>query len=165
VSRHLIVPSAAIVIVLLTGCSDDAPSATADPNTAASPVASAAALEVGSTVDNGRLEVTVTGFACATPVDGNKDCRLTVRVSNGTDLEQAFVHTEQFLLDDRGTQYGASLEAMTKDKASMPVLEPVRPGQTVTGVLHYQVPADAVITTARLTEPGQAPTDYDVANL
>jgi hypothetical protein len=165
VSRHLLVPAAALVIAVLTGCSDDAPSSTADPKNVANPAASAAALEVGSTVDNGRLEVAVTAFSCAAPVDGNKDCRLTVRVNNATELEQAFVYTEQFLLDDRGTQYTASLEAMTKDKASVPVLEPIPPAKTVTGMLHYEIPADAVITTARLTEPGQAPSDYDVANL
>lgn len=160
-----LIPCAALVVAL-TGCSDDAPAASRSqaPGPAGTPAAAASALPVGTAVDNGRFEVAVTDFACSPPVDENKDCRLTVEVTNGTDLEQAFVHTEQFLVDDQGAQHAVSLEAMTRDAASKPFLAPIPPAQKVAGVLHYLVPADAVIVTARLTEAGSDPTDYDVAN-
>ena len=163
-----------VVLTAAAGLALSACTADPEPRTTASTASNGAAVAtpspssskaaLGTSTDNGRLQVGVTAFRCAAPVGDSKDCALTLSVHNSTDLEQALVHTEQFLVDEAGTQFAVSLPQTIRDPKSTPVLRPVKPDATVTGVLHYLVPADTVVATARLTETGRPPVEVDLAN-
>ncbi|MDK7198099.1 DUF4352 domain-containing protein [Actinotignum sp. GS-2025f] len=111
-----------------------------------------ATVGIGTPVILGDFEVTVTNVEKGVSHIGNdvlgKDATgqyviVDVTVKNTGKEAAGFAESEQKLVDTEGRQHSVSGDSLYLGDASM-IYEKVNPGNTVTGKLLYDVPADAV---------------------
>ncbi|MBS5749439.1 MULTISPECIES: DUF4352 domain-containing protein [Actinotignum] len=111
-----------------------------------------ATVGIGTPVVLGDFEVTVTNVEKGVSHIGNdvlgKDATgqyviVDVTVKNTGKEAAGFAESEQKLVDTEGRQHSVSGDSLYLGDASM-IYEKVNPGNTVTGKLLYDVPADAV---------------------
>ncbi|MDN6556407.1 MAG: DUF4352 domain-containing protein [Acidipropionibacterium acidipropionici] len=132
----------------------DAGATAAKPATKAPKKAAARKAGIGTAVKSDDLTLTVTEFTCGVSVsDGYQDitpqgqfCKLSVTIKNdGSD--QATVDDSQMKVKDaKGNEYGTSSDTITVDGNIF--LKQINPGNKITGVAYYDVPADTRPVTA-----------------
>lgn len=109
----------------------------------------------GEQVREGRFAVTVGELDCeaggtvAEVEATGRFCLLAVDVTNATDTEQSMELDRQVLLDETGTEYAISHEAT---EATGDLVETVQAGESVTMTLVYDIPEDARIVAARISD-------------
>ncbi|HZK04558.1 MAG TPA: DUF4352 domain-containing protein [Actinomycetaceae bacterium] len=173
-ARHKILTAIIAVVVLggigaaIGGGDDDVPrastsSAGADaPTDAGSPDVSQEAGEpapadetqaaIGDTVEVGDFTVTVNGAETGISRVGNEYfgevaqgqfVTVAVTVSNISDSAEYFHYSDQNLIDEQGREHSASTAASYLEAEDF-FLTKINPGNTVEGVLLYDIPADAL---------------------
>lgn len=124
---------------------------------------SATVAAIGQTARDGKFEFTVNGIECgATEVvhpdtDALRDqaqgqfCKLDLVVKNIGDEAQYFSDTDQKLLNSEGVQYSADSSAtITLDGNGDTLLSQINPGNSVAGVLVFDIPKDQTPVAAEL---------------
>ncbi|AMS06319.1 DUF4352 domain-containing protein [Acidipropionibacterium acidipropionici] len=135
--------------------SGDAATTAAKPAAKAAPKkAEAKKAGIGTAVKSDDLTLTVTEFKCGVSVsDGYQDitpqgqfCKMSVTIKNdGSD--QATVDDSQIKVKDaKGNEYGTSSDTMTVDGNIF--LKQINPGNKITGVAYFDVPAGTKPVTA-----------------
>ena len=113
---------------------------------------------VGDVVTVGDFEVTVTGQEVGLARVGDdmfgeeaqgQFVKVFVTVQNTGTSAEYFLDSDQKLVDEQGRQHSTSSSAWLLDEESLFLTE-INPGNTVEGVLLYDIPADATPTTLEL---------------
>ncbi|WP_054951800.1 DUF4352 domain-containing protein [Flaviflexus massiliensis] len=108
---------------------------------------------VGSTINNGEFDITVTSYEAglATVESGyfqeeatGQYVRVFVTVTNTSNEAHYFFASSHKLIDDQSRQHTDSSDAIFMDDALS--AEEINPGVTVEGYLLYDIPADATVT-------------------
>lgn len=114
--------------------------------------------QVGDVVTVGDFEVTVTGTEDGLPRIGDdmfgedaqgQFVKVFLTVQNTGDKAEYFLDSEQKLVDEQGRQHSTSSSSWLLDEESLWLTE-INPGNTVEGVLLYDIPADATPVTVEL---------------
>ncbi|MFK5644912.1 DUF4352 domain-containing protein [Ornithinimicrobium sp. LYQ121] len=138
-----------------TGSSASSQGSTADESAAEEAPAEP---QVGDVVTVGDFAVTVTGtegglagIGDATFGEGAQGqfVKVWVTVENTGDSAEYFFDSDQSLVDDQDRQHSTSSSSWLLDEESLFLAE-INPGNTIEGVLLYDIPADAVPTAVDL---------------
>ena len=133
-----------------TGTATDQPSATTTgtKTTEAAPKAAG----IGTPVRDGKFEFTVSKVDCGKSRIGTKDfgttaqgqfCLVSVKVENIGQEAQTLDGSSQYLYGDGGQKYDADTEAAIYLDDAQTFLEQINPGNTVNGVVVFDIPKDA----------------------
>lgn len=158
--------SAKTTTVVVNPKSNDSNSQPAQPNDSnpkpAQPNDKTASMpKIGQVAKDGKFEFTVTGIECGKTTVGTnqyltKDaqgqfCLLSVTVKNIGNEAQTFDASSQKLLNAQGQQYSAdSVASMYANPSGSTFLNTINPGNSVTGVVVFDLPKDGVPTMAEL---------------
>ncbi|OYO02696.1 DUF4352 domain-containing protein [Enemella evansiae] len=102
------------------------------------------------------LEFTVTGFKCGVSVEDpltkiqpqGQFCKMDLSVKNLGSKQETLLDNNVKVLDDKGAEYASGSETfIVKDVI---VLKQINPGNTLTGSIYYDVPADVTPTRAKV---------------
>lgn len=115
---------------------------------------------IGSPVRDGKFEFLVSGVDCGrdrlgeaylnTTAQG-QFCLVSMRITNIGDEPQTMFSDNQKLFDAAGREYAADTEAaFYLDEASQTLWEEINPGNTVKGVVVFDVPKKTTPTRLRL---------------
>lgn len=163
-SRTGLLLAAAALSVLLAACNGEEDATGADGTPAAGATAPGVDTEeqhvvldearsTGEQLEEGRFVVNVGELDCEAEVSGveatGRFCLLPFEVTNATDTQQSVELDRQVLLDDVSTEYPISHEAT---EAAGDLVEIVEAGESATITLVYDVPEDARIVAARITD-------------
>lgn len=145
---------------------EEAPEDTAPPPTDPSPEAeeepvSPGAAGVGQRVNDGKFEFVVESLECGANEVGGElfnetaqghFCLLELTVTNTGDESQTMSDSNQYLYDAEGREFSSDSIATlwANEESSSFFLEEINPGNSVTGVVVFDVPVDAVIVAAEL---------------
>jgi hypothetical protein len=143
-----------VVLVLFGGCAVLVVAASNTGRDAGKPVktaAAAATAKVGQTVADGDLSFTVTKVeerrrvgSSSLGTDAQGVFKLVhVRVRNSGGDAESFSSSRQTLYDHSGREFDADVSAAIYLRDSKSLYEKINPGNTVTGVLVFDVPASA----------------------
>jgi len=179
-ARHKILTALGAIVVLVVAASvaagggDDEPGAAAEPGSAAGathpadepaeqpadePAEEPAPAGIGTAVRDGKFEFTVTQVETGVPRVGDdmfgQDAQgqfvlLHVTVANIGTEAQYFDGSSQKLLDTAGRTHSADSTAAIYLGDTQSFLNQINPGNTVEGIVVFDVPADAVPITAEL---------------
>ncbi len=126
------------------------------------PTAAATTAKIGEEADDGKFAFTVTGIKCGEPTVTDSSgyltktaqgqyCLLTLSVKNIGDKQQLFSESDQKLLNATSQQYSPDSTATLYNSSNSDVfLSQINPGNTVSGVLVYDIPAGQTPVTAEL---------------
>ncbi|HEY4963583.1 MAG TPA: DUF4352 domain-containing protein [Candidatus Saccharimonadales bacterium] len=150
-----------VVIVKATGGSK--PSTTAsNKSTSNTQTKTPTLAKIGQAADDGKFEFTVASVKCGQPSVSDSSgyvtksaqgqyCLMTVSVKNIGDKQQLFSESDQKLLNATSQQYSPDTTAtLYNDNNTDAFLSEINPGNTVTGVLVYDIPKDQTPITAEL---------------
>ena len=122
--------------------------------------ATAETAKIGSAVRDGKFEFVVKSIECGKTVVGadyltkqpqGQFCLLALRVTNIGDTQQYFSDSDQKLLNSEGTQYSPDSTATLYHSNNSNVwLAQINPGNSVEGVLVFDIPKDQTPTHAQL---------------
>lgn len=139
----------------------ESPSSTGE-NSASSPQGTTAqTVKVGEAVRDGKFEFIVKGIECGkssvgpdqylTKAAQGQFCLLTLSVKNIGDQQQYFSQSDQKLLNTASQQYSPdSTATLYNSNNSDAFLAQINPGNSVEGVLVFDVPKDQTPTAAEL---------------
>lgn len=118
---------------------------------------------VGQPARDGQFEFVVKGIKCGKPsvVDSTgyvtknaqgQYCLMTLSVKNIGDKQQLFSESDQKLLNQSNQQFSPDTEATLTNSSSQtdPFLSQINPGNSVEGVLVFDVPKGQIMTKAEL---------------
>lgn len=154
-----------IIVIAVVSTGDEVPSTTtsddassADEEQAESGDAEAAG--IGDAVRDGKFEFTVNSFECGETELGDEMlsttaqgqfCLVSLSVENIGDESQALFGDDQYLYDTNGREFSADTEAqLYLDEAQLTIYEEVNPGNTVEGIVVFDVPEDAELARIEL---------------
>lgn len=118
--------------------------------------------KIGEEADDGKFAFTVTNIKCGEPTVTDSSgyltkaaqgqyCLLTLSVKNIGDKQQLFSESDQKLLNSAGQQYSPDSTATLYNSGNSDVfLSQINPGNTVSGVLVYDIPVGQTPVTAEL---------------
>lgn len=141
-----------ISAALLTACATESDSGSSGGTGADSGTANAATASIGQPVRDGKFEFTVKKVKCDVNRVGPMDfgveaqgqfCLVTVQVENIGDEAQSFFGSNQYLYDEEGRQFSADDEAAIYLEDSQSLYEEINPGNSVQGVVVFDIPKDA----------------------
>jgi hypothetical protein len=163
--RHkvLSVIGALIVIGIIASAAGGGskPTESSAPSDVSKPAATTTA-KIGEEAKDGKFAFTVTGIKCGEPTVTDSSgyltkkaqgqyCLLTLSVKNIGDKQQLFSESDQKLLNAAGQQYSPDSTATLYNSGNSDVfLSQINPGNTVSGVLVYDIPAGQTPVTAEL---------------
>jgi hypothetical protein len=111
-------------------------------------------------VRDGKFEFTVTAVECGIAQVGNEIlseqaqgqfCKVSLTVKNIGNEAQMFLDANQYAFNAEGNKYEAdSAAAIYLEEESSSFLENINPGNTVTGVILFDIPKDASIVKLEL---------------
>jgi hypothetical protein len=125
-------------------------------------VATATTAKIGEEARDGKFAFTVTGVKCGEPSVTDSSgyltkkaqgqyCLLTLSVNNIGDKQQLFSESDQKLLNASSQQYSPDSTATLYNSGNSDVfLSQINPGNTVSGVLVYDIPVGHTPVTAEL---------------
>lgn len=112
-----------------------------------------AAAGVGTAVKSGDIEFTITAFTCGVSVTEpvtvtpqGKFCQLGLTAKNVGTKQVMLSDSQVVLTDDKGAEYKASSDTFMAPGAIL--LKQINPGNTLTGTIYVDVPADVTPTKA-----------------
>jgi hypothetical protein len=126
------------------------------------PAAAATIAKIGEEADDGKFAFTVTSVKCGEPTVTDSSgyltktaqgqyCLLTLSVKNIGDKQQLFSESDQKLLNATSQQYSPDSTATLYNSSNSDVfLSEINPGNTVSGVLVYDIPVGQTPVTAEL---------------
>lgn len=106
---------------------------------------------LGSTVNTGNFDVTVTAVEAGVTVIGNEYLNETpsgqfvlvrITVANTSNESDYFHGSDHTLIDEQGRKHSTSSGSLYLDEPTF-VLESINPGVSIDGVLLYDIPVDA----------------------
>ena len=116
--------------------------------------------KIGESARDGRFEFVVKKLECGKTTAGTNEylteqaqgefCFLTVSVKNIGTEQQLFSESDQKLLDDTGTQYSPNSVATAYANNNKIVFEQINPGNSVSGILVFDVPKNTKVVKAEL---------------
>jgi uncharacterized low-complexity protein len=167
--RHkiLTVIGGIIVIAIIASAAGSNKSKTTSTDTAKSgsttkSTSKAATAKIGEPASDGKFQFTVTAIKCGEPSVTDSSgyvskaaqgqyCLVTISVKNIGDKQQLFSEDDQKLLNASNQQYSPDTTATLYNSNNSDVfVSEINPGNTVSGVLVYDIPKDQVPVTAEL---------------
>lgn len=153
---------ALIVIVKSTGGNKSTTNTSASKGTASSQTKKATLAKLNEAANDGKFEFTVSAVKCGVPSVSDSSgyvtkaaqgqyCLMTVAVKNIGDKQQIFSESDQKLLNASNQEYSTDTTAtLYNGNNSDAFVSEINPGNTVTGVLVYDIPKDQTPVTAEL---------------
>lgn len=172
--KHKVLTAIGVIIILVIIGSamggskknnSSAPAATSSPQPASSSSqkqsTAAQTATMGQAVRDGKFEFVVKSVDCGQTVVGPNQylqktaqgqfCLMTLTVKNIGDSQQYFSETDQKLLNSSGQQYSPDTTAtLYNSNSSDALLAQINPGNTVQGVIVFDIPKDQKPVTAEL---------------
>ena len=116
--------------------------------------------KIGDEVRDGRFAFRVLSFQCGQTEIGSPYfsetasghfCQMELEVKNIKDAPQTFFSSNQFAYNDQGHKYSndSSAELLIDDNSDI-WLEEINPGNSIKGIVVFDVPKDATITKVEL---------------
>jgi len=152
-----------VVIVSASKGGSKSPATTAsNTSTSNSQTKTPTTAKIGQAADDGKFEFTIASVKCGQPTVSDSTgyltktaqgqyCLMTVSVKNIGDKQQLFSESDQKLLNATSQQYSPdSTATLYNDSNTDAFLSEINPGNTVTGVLVYDIPKDQTPVTAEL---------------
>jgi hypothetical protein len=151
-----------VVIVSASKGGSKSPATTANKSSSNSQTKTPTLAKIGQPADDGKFEFTIASVTCGKPSVSDSTgyisktaqgqyCLMTVSVKNIGDKQQLFSESDQKLLNATSQQYSPDTTAtLYNENNTDAFLSEINPGNTVTGVLVYDIPKDQTPVTAEL---------------
>ncbi len=139
---------------------------TANKSSATSTTATAAMPKLNQPANDGKFQFTVTSIKCGQPSVSSADgyitktaqgqyCLVSVTANNIGDQSQTLDSTSQYLYDSSNKKYSSDSEAtIDVSPTDNTFFNPINPGNTVSGVIVFDVPKGVTPTVAELHDSG-----------
>lgn len=151
-----------IVLAIIVSAAGGSKNSTSNSNTGSGDAAkTATAAKIGEAANDGKFEFTVSGIECGRATVGTNEyltstaqgqyCLLSVAVKNIGNEAQTFDGSSQVVYNAAGQKYSAdSAAAIYANPTNSTFLNQINPGNTVTGIVVFDIPKDQTPVTAEL---------------